>query len=231
MRRSGLEENLARVRAGISEASARAGRDAGEVRLVAVSKTWPIAAVASAAALGVEDFGENYVQELRGKADERPDLRWHYVGTLQSGTAHHVADLAAWVHGLGRGGAAIRLSERATSRGRRLPVLIQVDFTGGRNGVAPEDLSDFAREVASLDGLVLSGLMTLPPMPKAPEDCRPYFRRLREMRDTLNRTFPQVVELSMGMSLDYEVAVEEGATMVRVGTALFGEREIDRPRT
>jgi hypothetical protein len=219
-----LEENLARVRAGISGAATRAGRSEDEVRLIAVTKTLRIEAVEAAAALGVEDFGENYIQELRGKASERPDLHWHYIGALQSGTAHHVADVADYVHGLEPGGAVTRLSERAASRGKNLPVLVQVDFEGGRNGVAPEQLDVFVQEVASLDGLVLSGLMTLPPMPESPEDCRPYFRRLREMRDRLRKTHPVLVELSMGMSLDYEVAVEEGATMVRVGTALFGER-------
>ncbi len=219
-----LESNLARVRSGILRASEMAGRDPDDVTLVAVTKTLPTEAVEAAASFGVRDFGENHVNELRGKARDLPDVRWHYVGALQSGTAKHVADVADFIHGLEPGGAVVRLAQRAVARGRVLPVLIQVDFTGERHGVAPEDLPGFAREVASLDGLLLSGLMTLPPMPESPEDCRPFFRRLREMRDGLAQTFPQVVELSMGMSLDYEVAVEEGATMVRVGTALFGER-------
>jgi len=219
-----LEENLARVRSGILQACARSERKAGDVTLVAVTKTLPIEAVSAAVSLGIGNFGENYVRELREKARVLPDVRWHYVGALQSGTAHHVADTADFVHGLEPGNAVARLAERAETRGRVLPVLVQVDFTGERNGVVSEGLPGFAREVSSLPGLVLSGLMTLPPMPESPEDCRPFFRRLREMRDDLRETFPQVVELSMGMSLDYEVAVEEGATMVRVGTALFGAR-------
>jgi len=219
-----LEGNLALVRSRILAACERADRRTDEVTLVAVTKTLPMEAVEAAAALGVGEFGENYIQELRSKAGEHSELRWHYLGALQSGTAHHVADVADYVHGLGPGSAATRLSERAGSRGKHLPVLIQVDLVGGRNGVAPDALRGLATEVASLDGLVLSGLMTLPPMPESPEDCRPYFRRLRQMRDNLRETLPQVVELSMGMSLDYEVAVEEGATMVRIGTALFGAR-------
>lgn len=219
-----LGDNLAAVRSGILHASERAGREPDEVTLVAVTKTLPIEAVELAVSLGIRDFGENYVNELRGKARDLPDVRWHYVGALQSGTAKYVADIASFVHGLEPGGAVAKLAERAAARGRVLPVLIQVDYTGERHGVAPEDLSGLAREVASMDGLLLSGLMTLPPMPESPEDCRPFFRRLRQMRDGLAETFPQVVELSMGMSLDYEVAVEEGATMVRIGTALFGER-------
>jgi len=118
-----------------------------------------------------------------------------------------------------------RLSRRAAEAGRRIPSLIEVDFTAARTGVDPEAVPAFADEVAGMEGLELVGLMTLPPMPETPEDTRPFFRQLRELRDVLRDRHAGCVELSMGMSLDYQVAVEEGATMIRIGTALFGERE------
>ncbi|MEX0834434.1 MAG: YggS family pyridoxal phosphate-dependent enzyme [Actinomycetota bacterium] len=219
-----LRRNSEAVLERIEFACARAGRAPGEVRLVAVTKTLGPHVVAMARALGIRDFGENYVQELRGKRSAAPDATWHYVGRVQSNTAKHVAELADFVHGLEPGGAASRLSRRAETRNERLPVLVQVDFTGNRAGAAPEEVPALAEEISALEGLTLAGLMTLPPMPEKPEDARPYFRRLRLLRDRLLNTHPEAVELSMGMSLDYEVAVEEGATMVRIGTALFGQR-------
>ena len=216
--------NLATIREGIARACERAGRDAAGVRLVAASKTVPAEAVRWVHEAGVADFGENYVQELREKRGAVPDATWHFIGTLQSHTAHHVAELADVVETLTPGKAAVRLARRAAERGRRLPALIEVDFTAERTGVAPVDCAAFADEVAEMEGLEVVGLMTLPPMPKTPEDTRPYFRRLRALLEEVAARHPGVAELSMGMSTDYEVAVEEGATMVRVGTALFGER-------
>ena len=154
--------------------------------------------------------------------------RWHFIGTLQSHTAHRVADLADIVQTLASERAAVRLARRAASRGRRLDALIEVDFTGRRSGIAIEGLDAYADAVAELDGIRLCGLMTLPPQPERPDDARPFFRRLRSAAERLRERHPGVVELSMGMSLDYEVAVEEGATMIRIGTALFGPR---RPST
>ena len=219
-----IRANLARIREGMAEACERSGRDLASVRLVAAGKTVPVEAIRWAWEAGVTDFGENYVQELRAKRDAVPDARWHFIGTLQSHTAHLVAELADIVQTLAPGRAVSRLARRAAERGRRNPALIEVDFTGERTGVAPEACEAFADEVATTEGIELAGLMTLPPMPQAPDDTRPYFRRLRELRERIARRHPGAVELSMGMSMDYEVAVEEGATMVRIGTALFGER-------
>jgi len=221
-----LEENLARIRDGIDRACARVARETRTVRLVAVSKTVSREDAAMAAAAGIRDFGENYVRELREKRPAAPDATWHFVGTLQTNTARHVAELADFVHGIGPGKAVERLARRAEASGKTLPVLLQVDFTGERAGIAPEHVGALADDVGSLKGVALAGLMTLPPMPERPEDARPYFRRLRELGEEVRRTHPGAVELSMGMSLDYEVAVEEGATMVRIGTALFGERPL-----
>ena len=222
--REAVLANLARVREVIARACDRSGRDPAAVRLVAASKAVPADAVRWAHEGGVEDFGENYVRELEAKRDAVAGPRWHFIGTLQSHTAHRVADLADVVQTLSPGNAVGRLARRAAQRGRGMPALIEVDFTGERTGVAPEGCTAFADEVSATDGLELRGLMTLPPMPEAPEDTRPYFIRLRELLAEVGANHPQAVELSMGMSMDYEVAVEEGATMVRVGTALFGER-------
>jgi pyridoxal phosphate enzyme (YggS family) len=217
-------ENLAEVRRGIDAACARVGRDPGSVRLVAAGKTVEVQALKWVHGEGVRDFGENYVQELRSKREELPEATWHFIGTLQSHTAHRVAELADIVETLVPGRALTRLSRRAVERGRTIPVLLEVDLTEGRTGVVPDELAAACEEVQEAEGLELVGLMTLPPLTETAEAARPYFVRLRELLDRVRREAPDAVELSMGMSLDYEVAVEEGATMVRIGTALFGER-------
>jgi pyridoxal phosphate enzyme (YggS family) len=229
---AGLRRNLQEVLARISDAAAVSGRDAAGVTLVAVAKGLPGRLVRLAVDEGVTDIGENYVNELatrRGEVDvdragDAPPVRWHFVGALQSSTAHRVADLADVVHSLGSMHATERLARRARRDGRRIPVLIQVDFTGGRNGVVPDEVPAATERVRGMDGLDLRGLMTLPPMGGGLEEARPYFRRLRGLRDGAERTAGDLPELSMGMSADYQVAVEEGATMVRIGTALFGSR-------
>lgn len=217
---------MARVRAAVAETCRRAGRDPAEVTLVAITKGVAPAVVSWAVRAGVHDFGENYVKELAEKREAvgQAEPRWHYVGTLQSHTAHRVADLADVVHTLVPGRATGRLASRAARRRERIPALIQVDFTGSRAGAPPDDVAAFAEEAAGLEGIEVTGLMTLPPMPERPDDSRPYFRRLRELRELLRERDPAIRELSMGMSADYEVAIEEGSTMVRIGTALFGER-------
>lgn len=217
-------DNLTTIREGIARACERVDRDPVGVRLVAACKTVPLEAVRWVHEAGVADFGENYVQELREKRAALPDAIWHFIGTLQSHTAHHVAELADVVETLTPGRATARLARRAAQRGGVLPALIEVDFTRERAGVAPGNCAAFGDQVAEMDGLELRGLMTLPPIPEGPDDTRPYFRRLRELLEEVAAHHPEAVELSMGMSMDYGVAVEEGATMVRIGTALFGER-------
>jgi pyridoxal phosphate enzyme (YggS family) len=194
------------------------------VRLVAAAKTQPVGPIRWVVEAGVTSIGENYVRELRDVQHAVPGARWHYIGALQTNTAHHVAALADVVETLSGTRATERLARRAAEAGRTLDCLIEVDFTGSRAGVAPEDVAAFADHVAGLDALRLRGLMTIPPAGDTGEDARPWFRRLRELRDHVAENHPGVVDLSMGMSLDYEVAIEEGATMVRIGTALFGPR-------
>lgn len=222
--RSAVLSNLEAIRERIASASERAGRDPSSVRLVAAGKTAPSEVLRWARDAGVREFGENYVQELRRKRDDVLGVTWHFIGTLQSHTAHHVAELADVVETVVPGRAMARLARRASERGRSIPVLIEVDLTRARTGVAPEEVQRAADEVARAEGIRLVGLMTLPPLPESAEDSRPYFRELRQLLDRVARDHPEARELSMGMSLDYEVAIEEGATMVRIGTALFGAR-------
>ena len=219
-----LRANLEQIRLGIGRATFRSGRRPEDVTLVAASKMVPAETMRWVAELGVREFGENYVNELRDKRTMLDGVRWHFIGTLQTNTAHHVAAYADVVQTLSGDRGVARLARRAAEVGRRLDALIEVDFTGERTGIPPVETPAFADRVAGLEGLRLVGLMTLPPIPADPEDARPYFRGLRELRDRVHRDHPGVLDLSMGMSLDYEVAVEEGATMVRIGTALFGPR-------
>jgi pyridoxal phosphate enzyme (YggS family) len=218
-----LSKAIDAVRDRIASACTRSGRGPETVTLVAVTKSLPIATVEAATALGLEDFGENYASELARKAQAVP-ARWHFIGKLQAGTAPRVADHASVIHSGEPGRAIERVAHRAARDGRRLRCLVQVDFTARRQGVDPQEIDAAVDAMAALDGLQLVGLMTLPPFTEDLEATRAHFHRLRELRDRVRSAWPEMAELSMGMSADYEVAVEEGATMVRVGTALFGVR-------
>lgn len=216
--------NLGSVRERISAACVRCGRDPATVRLVAIGKGIEPHVISWIREAGVVDLGENYVRELRLKRERIAGGRWHFVGTLQRGSAHHVAELADVIHTVVPGSAFARLERGAVTRNRSIPALVEVDFTGERAGIAPADVVAACDEVATARGVHLTGLMTVPPLTQTAEEARPFFRRLTELLSEVAKRYPQAVELSMGMSLDYEVAVEEGATMVRLGTALFGPR-------
>ena len=223
-----LRARLADVRARIARAAGRAGRDPASVRLIAVSKTFPAEFVHAAAAAGQIDFGENKVQEALLKMDQTADLalRWHLIGHLQSNKTKKAARFDA-VHSIDGTALVQKLDEAAA--GRRIDLLVQVDLAGEptKHGAREDELAEIfaaARAARSCRGV---GLMLLPPASDDPEAARPYFRRLRDVRDRLlargvDATMLQ--ELSMGMSHDFEVAVEEGSTLVRVGTAIFGGR-------
>jgi hypothetical protein len=221
-----IASNLDTVRRRLADAAVEASRDPAAVRLIVVTKTVSVATIRDAIAAGARDLGENYVNELREKrpAIEDPEVRWHFIGALQSSTAQHVADLADVVHTVAGERAARRLAGRAARDGRTLDALLEVDFTTERAGLSPESVPGAAELLASLEGVHLRGLMTIAPLTPDAEGARPWFRRLRELRDTLRERHPDVLDLSMGMSLDYQVAVQEGATMVRIGTAVFGAR-------
>jgi len=215
-----LESSLARVRERIEDSCARSGRRPDEVRVVGVTKGLPAAVAAAAARAGLTDLGENYVQELVSKRAAAPGVRWHFLGRLQQNKVGKVLDLAEIVHTLEPGRAADRLARLAGSRPASPQCLVEVDFTGRRVGVDPGRVTTFVEELREA-GIAVRGLMTVAP----PEgDPRPWFAELRRIRDGVARGFPEVRELSMGMSADLEAGVEEGATMVRVGTAIFGPR-------
>ena len=216
--------NLAEIRERIERGVERSGRDPGAVLLVAAAKKVPVEPIRWVLEAGVSAVGENYVNELRNKHAQIDGVRWHFIGTLQTNTVQHVAVCADVVETATGGRATHRLARRAAQEGRTLDVLLEVDFTRERTGVPPEEVVALASHVGALEGLRLRGLMTLPPLGTTADEARPWFRQLRELRDRVRQDLQEVLELSMGMSLDYEVAVEEGATMVRIGTALFGPR-------
>jgi pyridoxal phosphate enzyme (YggS family) len=227
-----LAERLARVRAQLAAAAGKAGRPAEDVRLIAISKTHSAAAVKHLIELGAADMGENRVQEAEEKIAEvgRDKVRWHLVGHLQANKARRAVNLFDVIHSLDSIDLAGRLDRLCGEEGReKLPVLIQVDLSHEetKSGIEETGLSQLVDRVAELSKLQLIGLMTLPPFFENPEDSRPFFRRLRELRDALaaKNAFGDLNgELSMGMTHDFRVAIEEGATMVRIGTAIFGER-------
>lgn len=226
---SGVAENLAAVRAQIAQAARRAGRDPASVQLVAVSKVQPVEALRAALAAGQRALGENYAQELRDKAEalagHDPSPEWHFLGALQTNKVKVVVGRALLVHTCDRPSLAQELSRRAAAQGLVQRVLVEVNVgrEAQKAGVLPEAAEAFVRALGQLPGLSCEGLMCIPP---AQGDPRPHFRALRLLRDQLLRDGHPgpLAELSMGMSADFEVAVEEGATLVRVGTAVFGAR-------
>ena len=225
-----VRARLADVRARIERAAGRAGRDPATIRLIAVSKTFSADHVRAAADAGQIDFGENKVQEALQKMDRTSDLplRWHLVGHLQSNKAKKAGRFDV-VHSVDSAPLLSRLDEAALAAGRRLEALVQVDLAGEatKHGAREEDLRAIFDAARGARATRLVGLMLLPPAVDDPDSARPYFRRLREVRERLlaqGIDSSSLDELSMGMSHDFEVAVEEGATLVRVGTAIFGSR-------
>ena len=222
-----IAHNLKEVRAAMAEAAQRAGRDPGDVRLVAVSKTVDLERVRAAIDAGQDLFGENYLQEAAGKiAALGRQVSWHLVGSLQSNKARGAVELFDLIHAVDRLKLARALDAAAASLGQVQEILLQINLAGetSKSGASPEAAPELLRELLLLPHLRVLGLMTLPPF-LSPEAVRPYFRALRELRDHLQDISGQPLpELSMGMSGDYEVAVAEGATLVRVGTAIFGSR-------
>ena len=225
-----LRARLADVRARIARAAGRAGRDPSSIRLIAVSKTFPAEYVRAAADAGQVDFGENKVQEALGKMDQTTDLhvRWHLIGHLQSNKAKKAARFDL-VHSVDTPALVEKVDEAANAAGRRLDLLVQVDLAGEatKHGAQEDELIAIFDRVRSARSCRCVGLMILPPAVTDPDAARPYFRELRDVRERLlarGVDASMLQELSMGMSHDFEVAVEEGATMVRVGTAIFGGR-------
>ena len=226
-----IAENMETVRNNIVRTCIACGRDPEEVKLIAVSKTKPNEAVMEAYGLGQRAFGENYVQELTRKFDELPkDIEWHMIGHLQRNKVKYVVGRAALIHSVDSFRLAQEINERSQKLGLVTGILAEVNVAGEENkyGFTPDETCSFAQQVSELKNIELTGLMTSAPFVTDPEENRIFFKILRELSvdiDKKNIDNVKMRELSMGMTGDYRVAIEEGATMVRVGTAIFGARD------
>ena len=233
-----LRARLVGVRDRIARAAGRAGRDPTSIRLVAVSKTFHAEHVRAAALAGQVDFGENKVQEALQKMTQTSDLqiRWHLVGHLQSNKARKAGGQFDVIHSIDDSSLVLKIDEAAHAAGRQVQVLAQVDLVGepAKHGAREEELPEIFEAARGCEAAVLSGLMLLPPATENPEEARRYFRELRMLRDRLlarGVAGSMLRELSMGMSHDFEVAIEEGATLIRIGTAIFGNRALNGDHT
>ena len=225
-----IKENLKEVEANIQAACQKSGRSRRDVTLIAVSKTKPVSMIREAIEEGIAEFGENKPQELREKCDTLPEnLHWHMIGHLQRNKVKYVVGRACLIHSVDSFALAEEISKEAVKKGLEMPVLIEVNVAGEESkfGVSPEETEDLIRRIAPLPGIKIRGLMTIAPFVENAEDNRPVFQKLRKLAvDIKSKNIDNVImcDLSMGMTGDYQVAVEEGATMVRVGTGIFGER-------
>jgi len=226
-----LKERIKRVQERIREAARACNRSEADIRLVAVSKTMTAEIVREAIEIGMTDFGENYIQEAREKINTLSTcpVTWHYIGHLQSNKAKYAVRMFDLIHSVDSLKLAKELDKCSQKNGKVQDVLIQVNVAreDSKSGIYVEDTLQLLRDVARLENVAVKGLMTMPPFFNAPDRVRPYFAALRQLRDRIiDENFPTVTmkELSMGMTGDFEAAIEEGATMVRVGTAIFGER-------
>jgi len=229
-----LAENLHRVKDRMAAACARAGRDPASVKLLAVTKTQPPEIVRQASELGLTLFGENKVQEAKAKIPLCPSrLRWHMIGHLQTNKCREAVELFEMIQGVDSLHVAEELNKRAEQAAKTVPILLEVNVVGeaGKFGYKPDQLVSELMLLNSLPRLEIHGLMTIPPWTPLPERVRPVFRKLRVLKSECEQVLgAPLPELSMGMSGDFEVAIEEGATMVRIGTALFGERKSTKSR-
>ena len=229
-----IADRLTEIRGRIASAARSAGRDPASVRLVAVSKTFPLESIAQAVAAGQRDFGENRVQEALQKIERSADqsIRWHLLGHLQTNKARKAAEAFVMIQSVDSVELIQKLDQAAADGHHAPELLIQVDLAGEATkfGTRPGEVPRLFEAAAACRAARVVGLMTLPPFPDTPEDSRPWFRQLRELRDQWQASgvpASMLRELSMGMSGDFEVAVQEGATIVRVGTAIFGSRHVE----
>jgi pyridoxal phosphate enzyme (YggS family) len=225
-----IVSNIMNIRQRMAAAAERSGRNPADIQLMAVSKTVPPERIREALDAGITWFGENYVQEAREKIPAiDQNASWHMIGHLQTNKVKYVVHLFDWIHSVDRLELAKELDKRAAQNQRTLKVLIEVNVSGeaSKNGMEPSRVLEFVRQISVLPNLSVQGLMTMPPYSDNPEDARPFFIALRRLRDEIaSENIPgvQMKELSMGMTDDFEVAIEEGATIIRVGRAIFGER-------
>lgn len=225
-----LKENLYQVQENMKEACRRSGRAESDVTLIAVSKTKPLPMLEEVYSLGIRDFGENKVQELVDKAEQLPDdIRWHMIGHLQRNKVKYIVDKVYMIHSVDSLRLAEEISKEAVKRGIIVNILIEVNVAGEESkfGVTPEDTPGLVQEISHLPGILVRGLMTIAPFVENAEDNRIFFSALKKLYvDITNKNIDNVRMdyISMGMTGDYEVAIEEGATFIRVGTGIFGER-------
>ncbi len=227
-----ISNNLKRVREKIAKAASKVGRNPQDVQLVSVSKTVDIKRIKQAIEAGATILGENYIQEAKKKIEEiGQDVRWDFIGHLQSNKVKYAVDLFEMIHSVDRLSLAQEINKAAEKKKKQVRILVQVNISGeeAKSGIDPGGVISLVREIASLPNLSLEGLMTMPPYFDDPDKARPYFTSLRELRDKIlmeNIEGISLKELSMGMSGDFGVAIEEGSTLIRVGTAIFGERNL-----
>ncbi|MBQ9589462.1 MAG: YggS family pyridoxal phosphate-dependent enzyme [Butyrivibrio sp.] len=231
-----IRENLEIVEKNIAAACKRAGRDRSEVTLIAVSKTKPVSDIRQAMECGIRVFGENKVQEIRDKTAEITEpLDWHMIGHLQVNKVKYLPNVACMIHSVDNKKLADEIEKQASKAGIKMDVLIEVNMAheDTKFGLSPEEVVDFVKEISPCEHINIRGLMTIAPYTEDPESNRGYFRDLRLLKDKINAlNIPGVNmdTLSMGMTGDYEVAIEEGATFVRVGTGIFGERDYSKQK-
>ncbi len=225
-----IKGNIAAVRQGVAAAAARAGRDSTAVKIIAVTKTIPMDKIKTAIACGLDTLGENRVQEMTAKMPELPEkVSWHLIGHLQSNKVKYIAERVSMIHSLDSLSLAREIDRQGVRLGRRIPVLVQVNVAGEATkfGLSANEVADFLAAAGGYDGLTVSGLMTMAPYLADPEEARPVFRQLRKLSERLKTMGIPGIRmdyLSMGMSNDYKVAVEEGANLIRIGSRIFGER-------
>lgn len=226
-----IEENLKQVEQRIREACARSGRRREDVRLIVVSKTKPVSMIEEVIRLGIRDFGENKPQELRDKYDVLPkDLRWHMIGNLQRNKIKYVVGRAVMIHSIGSEELALAVDRECEKKGMVMPCLVEVNMAHeeSKGGIAPEEAPAFVRSISDLKHLKIEGLMTVAPYVENPGENRGYFRALRNLAvDIGSQNIDNISmrHLSMGMTGDFEIAIEEGATMIRIGSGILGERD------
>lgn len=222
-----ISANLSHILKRIKLAAERAGRDAETIKLVAVTKNVGIPKIREAIAGGVTIIGENRIQEAREKFNEiGSTVQWHFIGHLQTNKVKYLFDIFSLIHSVDSLPLAEEIQKRAEKKGIKTDILIEVNISGEKTkfGISPEKVIPLARDISKLKNINLKGLMTIPPFSESPEDSRQYFRMLRTLVTDVKKDGIKINELSMGMSNDFEVAIEEGATIIRIGTAIFGER-------
>lgn len=225
----GIKEKLEVINERINRAAERSERNTSDITLLAVSKQVESGRIREAIDSEHLSFGENYVQEFVTKYDElseHKNIDWHFIGHLQKNKVKYIIDKVSLIHSVDKVSLAGEINKRAEKLGIAMPILVEVNLGGeeSKSGIEPDELGSFLEKLSALDNIRLSGLMALPPYCDNAEDSRKYFIKLRELRDNFISSYNTLNELSMGMSHDFEIAVEEGATIVRVGTAIFGER-------